>query len=222
MLHHCRVPGCTRTAASSFAAYCAPHRAALRRHGAPDQKAITKARLSPYLAIVRKRIAKNADNIAWVSLDDRWRALVQHAEQIVADFALGKAGSRFERVAAQEVVKLSSEVEARSVVEVTAALVLLQEFEPRVFRSDNAFWLQLARRVRSLTDLHFGESWDNRRQRVRRHYRDMTPRAAIVMGRWLAAALGIGGKHIARVEVEERDKTARERADLHDALRKLE
>ena len=221
MRRTCRVPGCSMPAASSFAAYCGPHRTALRRHGAPDQKAITRARLAPYLKMVKARIGRNAENIAWVTLDERWRALVDHAEGVLARFASGKAGVRFERMAAQEVVKLAKEVEPRVVVEVTAAMVLMQEFEPRAIRSDAAFWIQLARRVRSLTDLHVGERWDNVRQRVRRHYREMSPKAAIIMGRWLAEALGVGGQHIARVEQAEREKKAKERVSLHEALRKL-
>ncbi len=217
----CRLPGCTNAAASMFAAYCARHRTAVRRHGAPDQRAVTKARLAPYIKIVKARIARNANNIAWVTLDDRWRALVDHADGILAAFASGKPGVRFERIAAQELVKLAAVVNPRSVVEVTAAMVLMLEFEPRAFRSDDAFWQQLTRRVRGLSDLHFGESWDNRRQRVRRHYRDVSPKAAILLGRWLAEALGIGGKHIARVEQEEQARKANERESLHEALRQL-
>src|SRR5262249_20337109 len=94
----CRAAGCWAPAGSRFAAYCGPHRAALRRHGAVDQKALTKAQLKPYLKLVKKRIAKNPENIAWVALDESWRALVDHAEGILAYFTKGKAGSRFERV----------------------------------------------------------------------------------------------------------------------------
>jgi hypothetical protein len=182
---------------------------------------VTKAKLAPYLKIVQARIGRNADNVAWVTLDDRWRALVDHAHSILASFDSGKPGIRYERIAAQEIVKLAGQVEPRAVVEVTAAMVVMQEFEPRVFRTDDAFWQQLARRVRSLTDLHFGESWDNQRQRVRRHYRDVSPRAAVTMGRWLAETLGIGGTHIARVELAECSQKASEREGLHDALKKL-
>jgi hypothetical protein len=171
--------------------------------------------------MVRARIARNADNVAWVTLDERWRALVDHAHGVIRSFESGRAGVRFERTAAQEVIKLAKDVEARAVVEVTAAMVVMREFEPRAFRSDDAFWLQLTRRARSLTDLHFGETWDNRRKRVRRHYRELSPKAAIIMGRWLAETLGVGGQHIARVELAEREKKAKERGDLHEALRKL-
>src|SRR5689334_8029669 len=65
----CLVQGCCAPAASRYAAYCPPHRTALRRHGAVDQKAITKAQLKPYLKLVRKRFEKNPENVAWVTLD---------------------------------------------------------------------------------------------------------------------------------------------------------
>src|SRR5262245_26943577 len=217
----CRAPGCWAPAASRFAAYCGPHRAALRRHGAVDQKAVTKAQVKPYLKLVKKRISKNPENVAWVTLDERWRALVDHAQGILAYFAKGKAGSRFERVAAQEVVKLAREVKPREVVEVVAAMVMMQIMEPRQFRSDDAFWIQLARGVRSLTDMHIGERWDNNRGRVRRCYRELTPKAAVIMGHWLATTLGVGGQHLARIEEAERDKKAKESRELHEALSKL-
>ena len=70
----------------------------------------------------------------------------------------------------------------------------MQEMEPARFRSDKAFWLQLARRVRGLTDMNYGEGWDNTRQRVRRSYRELTPRASLLLGQWLAETLGVAGQ----------------------------
>jgi hypothetical protein len=157
MLRTCRAPGCRAFAASSFAAYCPTHRRNLRRHGAVDQKAITKAHLRPYLKAVRERIAKNPDSPAWTTLDARWRALVDHAEGILGQFSRGRAMNRFEVAAAREVVKLGKEVKPREVVEATCGMVAMWVIEPRKFRSDEAFWVQLARRVRGLTDVNFGE-----------------------------------------------------------------
>jgi hypothetical protein len=221
MKRPCRAPGCSTPAASQYAAYCPPHRRALRRHGAVDQRAITKFQLKPYLKLVRKRMQKNPESTAWVTLDSRWRAVIDHAHSVLAYFRQGKAGSRFELLAAQEVVKLSGDVQPRQVVEVTAAMVMMQELEPRRFRSDRAFWIQLARRVRGLTDLNYGEGWDNTRGRVRRSYREFTPRAAQVLGHWLAVALGVGGQHLVRLERADREKKAKERQELHDALSSL-
>jgi hypothetical protein len=186
-----------------------------------DQKAIKKAQLWPYLKRVQKRIAKNPDSVAWVTLDERWRALTDHARGVLARFATGRAGVRYERLAAQEIVKLADDVPPRAVVEVTAAMVLMWEMEPRQFKSDQAFWLQLARRVRGLTDMNYGEGWDNVRQRVRRSYRELTPKASLILGQWLATALGVAGQYMARAERAEVEKQESERRALHEALAKL-
>jgi hypothetical protein len=221
MTRTCRAAGCRAPAASSFAAYCSSHRANLRRHGAVDQKAITKTHLKPYLKAVRERIAKNPDSPAWVTLDSRWRALVDHSHGVLAEFARGRAMAGFKVTAAREVVKLGEEVKPREVVEVTCAGVVMWVIEPRRFRSDDAFWVQLARRVRGLTDVNFGERWDNVRGKVRRCYRELTPRASITLGRWLAETLGAGGQHIARLQQAEWDRKAKEAAELREALAKL-
>lgn len=221
MSRTCRFPGCWSPAASSFAAYCTSHRTSFRRHGAPDQRAITKTILKPYLKSVRARIAKNPDNVAWVTLDNRWRALADHARAIVSDYHKGRAGSRFERAAAFEVLKLSDDIAPRVVVEVTVAMVMMRELEPRQFRSDRAFWMQVARRVRGITDLNFGERWDNARGRVRRCYRDLTPRASVILGHWLVETLGVGGQHLARLQQAEWEQKAKERQELHEALSNL-
>src|SRR6476660_1773564 len=131
----CRAPGCSSPAASSFAVYCSTHRSTLWRHGAVDQKAVTKAHLWPYLKRVQKRISKNPESIAWVTLDERWRVLIDHARGILARFATGRAGVRWEMLAAQEVVKLADDVPERAVVEVTAAMVMMWEMEPGRFKS---------------------------------------------------------------------------------------
>jgi hypothetical protein len=221
MTRPCRAAGCRAPAASSFAAYCSSHRATLRRHGAVDQKAITKTHLKPYLKAVRERISKNPDSSAWVTLDSRWRALVDHAVGILGQYARGRPMNRFEVAAAQEVAKLGREVTPRQVVEATCAMVAMWVIEPKRFRSDDAFWVQLARRVRGLTDVNFGERWDNVRRKVRRCYRELTPRANLILGHWLAETLGVGGQHIARLQQAEWDRKAKEAAELREALAKL-
>jgi hypothetical protein len=177
--------------------------------------------LKPYLKLVRARIAKNPENVSWVTLDNRWRALVDHARAIMSDYYKGRAGSRFERAAAFEVLKLADDVAPRAVVEVTVAMVMMRELELRQFRSDRAFWMQVARRVRGITDLNFGERWDHARGRVRRCYRDLTPRASLILGQWLVETLGVGGQHLARLQQVEWERASKERRELHESLSKL-
>jgi hypothetical protein len=105
-------------------------------------------------------------------------------------------------------------------VEVVAAMVIMEIMDPRWFKTDQAFWIQLARRVRSLTDLHVAEGWDNKRLR----YHEFSPKAAIFLGHWLATAFGAGGQGIAKAEQAERDRKARkakECQELHASLSKL-
>lgn len=217
----CGVRNCSSPTASRFAGYCHLHQANQRRHGHVDQRAVSKAQTKRYIATVRARIAKNAHNPAWTTLDERWRALVERANEIVARFERGAPCSRFEKIAAYEVVKLGGDVPPRAVVEMTLAMVLMRELEPRSFVSDGAFWVQVARRVRGLTDLNYGERYIHSTGKVRRCYRELSPRAAIMLGRWLAETLGIGGLHIARLERADSEKAISERRSLHDALSNL-
>jgi hypothetical protein len=178
-----------------------------------DQKAVTKAHLWPYLKMVQKRIAKNPESIAWVILDERWRVLVDRVRAVLAKFATERGGARWEKLAAQEVVKLANDVPPRVVVEVTSAMVMMWEMEPGRFKSDRAFWLQLARRARSLTHVNYGERRDHVRQRIRRRYRELSPKASLLLGQWLATTLGVAGQYMARAERAERA--------LHEALVKV-
>ena len=50
---------------------------------------------------------------------------MDRAQGILSEFARGRAKSRFEVVAAREVVKLAAEVKPREVVEVTCAVVVM-------------------------------------------------------------------------------------------------
>lgn len=221
MHHTCIVPGCGTKTTSRYSRYCSRHKGRFRRHGAPTQSAITKTKLRPYLHIVRKCIERNPYSEAWTTLDARWMALCDHAQAVVQSYKQGKAGPRFERSAAYEVLKLSGDVPPRAVVETTLAMVTMWELEPRAFTSDDAFWVQLSRRVRGLTDLNFGERYVHSIGSVKRSYRELAPKASIILGRWLSEALGIGGLHIARLEREHREKHRSEREALSSALQAL-
>ena len=92
--------------------------------------------------------------------------------------------------------------------------LMMLTIEPRTFDLTRRSGYCSARRV-----LHVGERWDHARQRVKRHYRELSPKAALFLGHWLAKTLGVGG--LARIEQAERDRKASESRELHDALSKL-
>jgi hypothetical protein len=186
-----------------------------------SQAAVTKAELKEPLKRIRARVAKNPDSPAWQQLDARWEAIVGHAEGILAEARSGRAGIRHERVAAEEIVKLHANLSTREIVQTVLAMFVLLEVDPRRFRGDAAFRAQLVRRVRGLTELNAATYNDKDTGRPKRVYRELPPRASVVMGEWLATALGGAGLHLARLEQEDAERRHSEAQALHEALRGL-
>lgn len=221
MSRTCRAPGCTEPAATRFSLYCKAHKVRLRRHGAVDQKGITEAALASYRRLVRARIEKNPTSPLWGQLAGRWQTVVEHAHGIQAAHERGQTGYVFERKAAQEVLKLASDVEPSMIVETALAMYLLEADQPRRFRSDAAFRAQLVRRVRGLTDMNVGSFWDDEVGKVKRVYKDLPPRAVVVMAGWLTEAFGGAGAHLAKLEQQDRQEQESERQDIRRALEEL-
>lgn len=221
MSRPCRVYGCAGHA-SRFGLYCPAHKSALRRHGHPEQDAITKAELKPYVAQVRRRVARNAENATWSHCEARWRAIVELARGVVAEAERGQAGNRHERSAAAEVVRLGAAIGAVEIMETVFALYLLQEAEPRRFRSDDAFLTQLVRRLRGLVEAN-AEVWTNKATgQTKRAYRELAPRAAMIIARWVVTALGGVGVHLARLEARDKAEQQASRQELAEAMRDLQ
>jgi len=170
-----------------------------------DQEGVTKAQLKPYLAMVRERITANEANPAWGKLEARWKALGGHAEATLAAYHNGRPSVRWEVAAAQEVVRLSGYVAPRDVLVTTAAMVLMLELDPRRFRSDRAFRIQVARRVLGLTEANATTYRHWRTGKEHRVYRELGPRTTETIGAWLIDAMGLAGTHIARKDREERE-----------------
>jgi|WetSurMetagenome_2_1015567.scaffolds.fasta_scaffold384564_1 hypothetical protein len=217
----CFVPGCDRPASSQFSRHCNHHRSRLRRNGDPTQRGVTKAALKPYRTMVLDRMAKNADSRAWDLMDKRWQALVSDARARVAAYEGGTASPRQNITAAKEIIRLANEVEPREVVVTVAAMVLMQAEAPYWFSSDRAFDVQLVRRVRGLTMSDAPAHRDPKSGKVRRAYRELSPRAALVMAEWLRITLGILGQRVAMLERLERESEAKDEAALADALMTL-
>ncbi|MBO1908462.1 hypothetical protein J4G37_26680 [Microvirga sp. 3-52] len=218
MTRLCRVSGCCASASSRYSIYCTTHKARLRRHGAVDQQGITKGDLKPYLRLVQARVEKNQESPLWPQLEARLAALADHARSLLA---YRGAMSRHERIAAKEVVKLSDAVAPWEIVQTTLALVIMQELQPRRFKTDRAFRTQLVRRVRGLTDLNAGSWFDHQTGKTKRAYKELTPRAAAVIAQWLADAFGGAGLHLAKLEQTEADKKQQEQQAIHASLSQL-
>ena len=107
------------------------------------QEAISKAELGTYLKRVKQRIAKNPDSPAWGQLEGRWLAVVEHAKGVVAEFRAGRAGARYVRKAADEVLKIAAVATPRDVIETVLAMSMMEELDRRRFCR-----FQLVRRAR--------------------------------------------------------------------------
>jgi hypothetical protein len=195
---------------------CERHKRIKRRHGHPEQQGITVAFLSPYRQRVKARMVKNADNPAWGILRQRWERVLGMTQ--------GKGQSptaRHHREAMSELDKLGKDVDAAVICEVALAMYLLQDDQPRRFKSDTAFDFQLVRRVRGLTDANAGEYWDQKKQRTKRVYRDLPPRTVLTLADYFKATFGVAGLYVARLEQEEMDRELMDKVSLQDALESL-
>lgn len=221
MIRPCRAPGCTAST-TRYGHFCPAHKSNLRRHGHPEQTAVTKAELKPFVALVRKRIEKNAENATWAHSEARWLAVAEHARGIVAHAQRGLPSNRHERVAAQQVAALADRVSPRDVIETTFAVFLLQDHDPRRFRSDDAFRAQLVRRVRGLSEGNVAEWKGSSDGRAKRAQRDIPPKSVAIIGQWIAEAVGGVGVHLARLEQRDRKEREARADDLAAAMKELQ
>ncbi|MBS7705191.1 hypothetical protein KIO73_18020 [Chelatococcus asaccharovorans] len=188
---------CWRSTTSRFAVYCPAHQSRNRRHGHPEQLAITKDVLKPKLRTIRRRIAKNSVSPLWDCLEARWGVILEHSKGVLASKA---PMDRHYRTAARELAKLGTSVEADTIVETALAMVVLQSFEPQRFKSDKAFRVQLSRRLRGLTDLNAGLWYDHTTGKMKRAYRELSPKAAVIIAGIITQAFGPAGLRIAQLE----------------------
>lgn len=214
----CKATGCANRAASRYGNYCHSHRSRLRRHGALNQNAITKADLKVYRQLVRERIEKNKDKALWDKLKAVWRAVIEDAQAVVERWRKGVPMANYNRVTAFELVKLSNAVEPDEVIETVLAMYLLQDQEPRKIRTDKAFLTQMVRRVRGLTSLNAGTWTDNATGKSKTAYRELSPKAVEGIGKKLATAFGPAGIALAKLERRDHERRMRELTEYHQAL----
>lgn len=221
MSRPCSVFQCPETAAG-FGALCNRHKAIRRRHGHPEQTGVTVQELAPYRQRVRLRMEKNQGNQAWSILAQRWGVVIDAAKAQEAEALRGRPFVTHEREAGQELVKLAREVPVETLTETVLALFLMQEEQPRRFKSDAAFDAQVARRARALTDTNAGTYWDDKAKRTKRVYRDVAPRTLAVIAEHIKAAFGVAGLYVARLEQRESEQTKNQQVALVEALENLQ
>ena len=218
---YCRVQGCSGKS-SRYGVYCTTHKARDRRHGDPVQETITAASLQPYRSAIRARIRRNPSNPLWSLLEANWRETVAEAEGFISDaMASGLGARRYVMAACREVVKLSKHVEPREIAETALAMFLLQDQEPRRFKSDRGFRVQLSRRLRALTDVNVGTYINPTTGKPTRVYRELTPRVAEELGRMASVTFGGAGVMLAELERKQAQDNRQRRAEMAQAIGEL-
>ncbi|WP_155804520.1 hypothetical protein [Magnetospirillum fulvum] len=204
----CSVPGCTAPARNDHSHLCEAHRQRQRRHGHVRQRGITKALLRPYVARVRGIIDKDTTGQLAAALHQLHALLGDRARQSVADALSGRPGSKWERIAGQEVAKVVEATNALDCAALVAGLFLLRDEEPGQFVSEDGFRFQLARLFRAQTDLAFGSYWDQEAGKTKTVYRDLSPRATAALARWVVDAYARFVGHVVAWDRQERTRQA--------------
>lgn len=214
----CRVPSCGAPTSSRYSPHCRRHKSTLRRHGGTTQTAISKAELGPYVARVNRRINRNPYSPLWSILDDAWGQAVADARVT----ATSTIGNRYQRLAAHEVLNLAADASPREIGTTALAMFMLWHDRPTRFESDRAFRHQLVRRVRSLSQRHVGIIFNHQTGTSRRSYREISPKAAVVLAATLTRCFGVAGPQLAELEERERAAAHQTAQSIAEAIKELQ
>ena len=130
-------------------------------------------------------------------------------------------GNRYQRSAAHEILNIDADSTGHEIVVTALAMFVLWHDMPWRFRSDAAFRLQLARRVRTHTHRHTGRLFDHKTGRDKFIYREMTPKAGNIIGQKLSSAFGAAGIQLALLDERDREEARRAQEAISTAIREL-
>jgi len=215
MTGYCILPGCHKRAAG-YSRLCETHRTRQRRHGAPDQRTITKLDLKPFVQEVEAWMARNPGNMTWSSAEQRLSALLTGGSRVAQASMHGPT-----KRAALELQRVGVAAEGRTIVVIVLALYLMKEVNPSAFRSERAFRLALARRVRSVSPLSFPRR-NGADGRKRIASRELAPREAEAFASLLISALGPIGVYIAGRRAAAELRASEEKQKIQQYMNDLE
>jgi len=150
-------------------------------------------------------------------MEGTWTTIIAEANAT----ANRRVGNRYERSAANEIAAIALDCTPGEVIRTVLAMVLFWHDQPRRFASDEALRVQIARRVRALSQRHVGLRYDHRTGQQVRVYREMTPKAAGILGRKLMIAFGAIGLHLAALDDRDRKAAQEAKQRLATAISQL-
>lgn len=214
----CRVTHCVHPV-TGYGVYCSTHRTRDKRHGHPEQPAITSAALKPHRKRLRDWIARREAETLWEALEAAQGTLTRFAEGELRAYQRGE-GTRnlWHREACLAIASVAQSAAARVIVETVLSMVMMREYDPRLFMSDKAFRYQLGRRFRALSRGNVGRGRKGTSSATTTYLTNARPRSLEVLGRYLEEALGAAGLNIARTMEKEREEHALASQQLWKAI----
>lgn len=161
----CIVPGCDDPARSAIGSprgrgpqYCNRHHLMLWRNGHPEQQAIRKRDLVPYLKTIERHLRGPNGPAVVDYLEQVWQQLQDFATTTLAE-AEQKPTSKWLKEACRNILIVAKEANAVEVGSQIAALYMLREDCPGMLKSDEAMRHQVARVFRILAPREVLASW---------------------------------------------------------------
>lgn len=221
MKHQCSVMGCTASVVALYSPYCPRHRHQLGRHGHPMQTAIRPRELAPFIRLIVKRQADNADSAAWTILRARWSALVEDALAVMARVVAGQAFLKVDAEVARLIQGVAGVANADQVLRACMAVVMHSRADPRSYRDDRAVVFQMARAFLRLNPGSMGRYYCSKANASRTVRRDVRPRVLEELGKRLNQAFGGAAAQLHHIEVNRRPPAVVEAEKLAKALEGL-
>jgi hypothetical protein len=161
---------------------CARHQQRKRRHGDARQESIRATEVKPYVEQVQKIVERDHTGKIQAGLEKVVGIIRDHAEGITSDYAHGRPMNKHRVQAAKEVLTVFRDFSPVQCGSVVAGIYLFQDECPHRFSSDKGFTFELVRRFRSISDANVGLYENPDSGRVRRAYKEITPRTIEQLG----------------------------------------
>jgi hypothetical protein len=214
----CAVDGCLDHT-SSFRPWCNRHSLARRNHGHPEQRPIDKTTLRPFTRAIEAKLRAHPEWTGIALAKERWREAMRDQRALhAAYFEGGQAMRRWEVRTAQDLIRVDEGVEVKAILVTIAAMFLMAEDMPRLFRDDRAWRYQLVRMVRKLTSTSLGTVYDHRAGKVRGIYRVRREAEVMAFERVITEVFGGLAMALARAVLKDREREQAARAAMTRAI----
>jgi hypothetical protein len=180
-MRYCIVPNCTKQARSSriwgvTSSLCEGHRRRWRRHGDAGQAAITRQELKPLAAAARRIIARDLSGRLQGVLARLHSSLQDFATGVLSDIEHGQRVPKWTLRGVEQVVKVMTATDPVECACVVSSVFMLCEEQPRRFASQRGFQFELVQAFRKQIDTSWGRYWDEKTNRSKTVYVEITPR----------------------------------------------